>query len=680
MHHPASWKPPAHALAAALTALALAACGGSDRPAATVTAADDAATLDWRSSTLVDVLANDSASRGTLSLQSVDTPANGTAVIEDGRVRYTPADGWFGTDSLRYTVRAEDGGTTAIATLALTVQARLALSGTITDAPVANATVALRVGEQTLEVTADEQGRYAAEVVSADPTAWVQVSGTSPDGRVRLVSVIGALDTVAAAADAEDGTVDAAALPALDATHWTTAEAALMARANGGEIPATPEALAAARAAVDPQSLINLATVVRLVADAGVPLPEGAADTLALLLDEGASNAFIEAQADFASAKTEVVAELPASPTVALVVDTPRRLLFTTANPMSSAGATLLLNPDGSATAHDQVGSGPGRWVIQDGELTVTLDSPLVVTSFDFWTDPATGIGQQIRTEYRTLAFRVRLVTGTWTRGVAEFATRMEAAYMEGPPAGQPPAGFVDTDQGYPLSVMDVGARLGLSAEELSDGVRIAGLPVGDATQAGSGAPAREDVVRLAADGTARLELSEKDATWTLDDGWLVLMHDGLTRRYTRVSRDPLTGVEVWQAEGRFDGVDGRVLDATAAVVDPALAFTAENAARRWRGEGFYRADPQTFAGSVLELFADGTAAGSPFVTRWAIGGAGVLEMVRERNGQDYPRRWIPMVRTGEHWLVLEVVDFTWAGTGIQWRVNWYRDLGPAVR
>ena len=75
-------------------------------------------------------------------------------------------------------------------------------------------------------------------------------------------------------------------------------------------------------------------------------------------------------------------------------------------------------------------------------------------------------------------------------------------------------------------------------------------------------------------------------------------------------SRDPLTGVEVWAVEGRFDGVEGRASEAIAAVVDPALAFTAENAARSWRGEGFYRADPQNFAGSVLNLYADGTTLG----------------------------------------------------------------------
>lgn len=661
-------------------ALTLAACGGSDRPDATVTAADDAATLDWRSSALVDVLANDSVSRGTLSLLSVETPANGTAVIEDGRVRYTPADGWFGTDSLRYTVRAEAGGATATATLALTVQARLALSGTIIDAPVANAEVEIRVGEQTLQVTADEQGRYAAEVLSADPAAWVQVSGTSPDGRVRLVSVVGALDAVAAAADAEDGTVDATVLPALDATHWTTAEAALMARANGGEIPDSPEALAAARAAVDPQAQLNLATAVRLVADAGVPLPEGSADTLAMLLDEAATNAFIEAQPAFAAARDEVAAEPRPTQPVALVVDSPRRLMFTLGNPVSSGGGIVDLNPDGTAALHDQVGTGRGSWALQDGWVTVTLSSPIVQESFPVWTDPATGAQRQLRSEVRTLGLRARLIQGDWSAGVAEVDHQVEHVFTEGPPAGQPVGDIVDTDQGYPITVLDVGARIGIAADELADGVRIAGLPVGEKVTDPSGS--RKDIVRLAGDGTARLELSEKNATWALDDGWLALTFDGQTRRYTRVSRDPLTGVEVWAVEGRFDGVEGRATEAIAAVIDPTLAFTEENAARSWRGEGFYRADPQTFAGSVLNLYADGTGAGSPPYPVWRIRNDGALELVRSRDGVDYLRHWIPMRRTGNDWLVLEVVDFGYAGAGpnIQWRVNWYRDLGPAVR
>ena len=222
------------------------------------------------------------------------------------------------------------------------------------------------------------------------------------------------LQLIAAAAGAEDGAVDAAALPALDATHWTTAAAALMARANGGVIPDTPQALTAARAAVDPQVQLNLATSVRLVADAGVPLPEGSADTLALLLDEAATNAFIEAQPDFATVRAEVAAEPQPTQRVALVVDSPRRLMFALANPVQGGGGIVDLNPDGTALLHDTNGTGAGRWAWLDGQLTVTLDSPIVQESFPSWTDPATGVSQQLRAEFRTQGLRARLIGGDW--------------------------------------------------------------------------------------------------------------------------------------------------------------------------------------------------------------------------------------------------------------------------
>jgi len=680
MHH-RPWTSPAPVLAAALIATLLSACGGSNRPDATVSAADDSATLDWRSSALVDVLANDSASRGALSLVSVEAPANGTAVIEGGQLRYTPADGWFGQDSVRYTVQADAGGATAMATLAVTVQARLMLSGTITDAPIADAAVTLRVGDETLEVTADDQGRYSAEVVSADPQAWVQVSGVSTDGRVRLVSVVGELAGVAALADADTGAVNAAALPALDATHWTSAAAALMARANGGEIPETPVELAAARAAVDPQVQLNLATAVRLVADAGVPLPEGIADTLALLLDEAATNAFIEAQPDFATARAEVAAEPQPTQPVALVVDRTRRVMFTVASPMRSGGGIVELNPDGTALVHDWSGTGPGRWTWQNGRLTVTLDSPIVRESFPTWSDPSTGVSRQLRAEYRTLGLRARLIGGDWQVGVAELSFQSEYVFTEGPPTGQPVYGSVDTDQGYPIGLRDIGAGIGIAADELVDGVRIAGLPVGDAVTF-TATEFRSDIVRLAADGTARLELSAKDATWTLEDGWLVLTVDGVQRRYTRVSRDASTAVEVWAVSGRFDGSEARMVEAIAGIVDPALAFTQETAARAWRSEALYRASPEAFGStSFVDLYADGT--GSSLFARWSIDADGSIVIFRTGGGVDYPRRWIPIRRTGADWLVLEVVDFGYAAgvvPNVQWRVNWYRDLGPAVR
>lgn len=56
----------------------------------------------------IDVLANDSdADHDTLVVSAVSEPANGTASMVDGKVRYVPADGFEGTDELEYTI--DDG-------------------------------------------------------------------------------------------------------------------------------------------------------------------------------------------------------------------------------------------------------------------------------------------------------------------------------------------------------------------------------------------------------------------------------------------------------------------------------------------------------------------------------------------------------------------------------------------
>ena len=60
---------------------------------------------------VIDVLANDSDADGdTLTIKSLTKPAHGTAVIEDGKVKYTPAKGYSGKDNFEYTVSDGKGG------------------------------------------------------------------------------------------------------------------------------------------------------------------------------------------------------------------------------------------------------------------------------------------------------------------------------------------------------------------------------------------------------------------------------------------------------------------------------------------------------------------------------------------------------------------------------------------
>ncbi|GMG83951.1 hypothetical protein LNKW23_31650 [Paralimibaculum aggregatum] len=107
--------------------------GGSDTATVTVTvaaaantapvAADDSAGTAFETAALIDVLGNDSDGDGdALTIVSVTSPANGTAAIEGGQVRYTPAAGFSGADMFTYTVSDGMGGTDS-ASVTVTIDA-----------------------------------------------------------------------------------------------------------------------------------------------------------------------------------------------------------------------------------------------------------------------------------------------------------------------------------------------------------------------------------------------------------------------------------------------------------------------------------------------------------------------------------------------------------------------------
>ncbi|MEZ4672812.1 MAG: Ig-like domain-containing protein [Caldilineaceae bacterium] len=63
---------------------------------------------------LIDVLANDGDPNGDALNISIDgPPQHGTAVVQEGKVFYTPAAGFSGTDSFTYIVSDGRGGTAA---------------------------------------------------------------------------------------------------------------------------------------------------------------------------------------------------------------------------------------------------------------------------------------------------------------------------------------------------------------------------------------------------------------------------------------------------------------------------------------------------------------------------------------------------------------------------------------
>jgi Ca2+-binding RTX toxin-like protein len=113
--------------------------GGTDTATVTVkvgavndapVAEDDEADVDEDSSVLINVLGNDTdPDSDPLFITEVGTPANGTAEIEAGQIRYEPNSDFNGTDTFTYTISDGNGGTDT-ATVTVTIDA-------VNDAPVA---------------------------------------------------------------------------------------------------------------------------------------------------------------------------------------------------------------------------------------------------------------------------------------------------------------------------------------------------------------------------------------------------------------------------------------------------------------------------------------------------------------------------------------------------------------
>jgi hypothetical protein len=89
-------------------------------------AVDDAAQSSG-AAVLIPVLGNDNPEGGVISLAAVTAPGHGTATVEGTAVRYTPAEGFSGTDSFTYTITTANGSATA--TVTVTVTAPLGTNG-----------------------------------------------------------------------------------------------------------------------------------------------------------------------------------------------------------------------------------------------------------------------------------------------------------------------------------------------------------------------------------------------------------------------------------------------------------------------------------------------------------------------------------------------------------------------
>ncbi|MFT3666495.1 Ig-like domain-containing protein [Piscinibacter sp.] len=662
--------------------------GGTPPVAATLNLADDAAALNWNGQATIDILANDSVSRGVLTLESVSAPAHGHAAIVGGKLVYTPSTGYFGTDAVGYVARAAEGGATASATVSLTVSAQLQLQGSASGASLAGATVTAHVGANSFATTSDAQGAYSLNISSADPNDVVTLAATGRDAQaaVRLAAALGDMATLARQADS-GGKIESTRAPALNLSHLSTASFAMVMEANGGEAPATQALLDTLSSILSPQRIVDLATAIELVADHGVALPAGAADTLALVMNPSSSQLledFLDAQTGganamrFTSVQADVLAGNSPSGAPPLAVSGPQSLAYFTGNGQSGIDVLYVVyRPDGSATVVRRMGAGEATWTVSAGAMTLTMQQPYSYPELVF--NPISGTLDSTRVDIT--GYRLEQVVGSSSVGdvlVHEFGTR---TMLDGSAAGQVEP-FATA--GRLCRSVDLAKVTALQTSEFTAGSQWGGVISGafnlDPPFNLGNAPAA-DILGIAEGSSATLIRSARAVNWTVNDGWLRLTDGSTDRRYARLSRDAVTGEEHWLAVDFDAGVMTRAVEMLTVKVEPGLVFaTAASSHRRWQSP-FGTLTNRLYH----DAYSDGTGAlldgaGEVLIPNtWTVDAEGRLAYsMGTLLGQARIREWTLLRRSASKLIVLE--RYWESGSFDFRRLAVYVDRGPSSR
>lgn len=679
-------------LSGALALAALTACGGggSDNatppPAAVViTATADTATLAWNRPATVKVLANDTASRGALTVSAVSTPTNGTARIVGSDVEYTPKADHTGTDTFTYTARAEDG-TTATATVTLQINAAVTLKGVVTDGPIANAVVTAQVGTQTFTATADAQGAYSLAVQTATPadTVLLSASGVGAQAHVKLTAVLGDVASASRGADVNG------VLGGTGITHYSTALAALVTEANGNQAPATAAKLAELSRGVAADRLVELATAIKLVVDKGVALPSGVADTAALVNKPGSSAAltsFLAQQAAnnaaaLGATRTEVLAGDGVTGQAFAPTATTERLFYGTKLGVNS-GMQLLVQPDGSGRLASPGSTATGKWTFDaaKGDIVFTLDTPRSVTSYTADLDPVSKTQNQIR--YDTDLYRFKQIAGDTRSGAALVQVRTTSEILDGSRKGQTATLWSNDSLAFTTQALTTAFKTG----DFSVGMKFAGIaPLADINVPFGSMSSGADILELTGATTARLLRSGEQLNWKVaEDGAFVITQGDLERRLYDLGLPDSFGLAKWVVVKSLRAGAVVSVDVLPAAPVDGSSFSAGLFGKRWASQHGRTAIPGGGTGLDYSFAQNGTgqrisvnlASGAETVQNltwtadWATGNA-LISVLGSGGAVSGIREWMQINSdaTGNCFSVLEQVRSAAGSATGPWRLN----------
>ncbi|GLX78992.1 hypothetical protein tinsulaeT_23320 [Thalassotalea insulae] len=542
--------------------LLTAACGGgggsSSSPKATPstptnhspTAVNDVISTSLSTTISIDVLANDSDKDGDeLTILSATTDHGGTVAVGNGVLSYTPKDNFLGTETITYEINDGNGGS-ASATVEVDVSVTLTLKGKVTDEPIANAVVVASIGEQSVEVLADNAGNYSLDISSNSWNSFVTIHATGQDNQdnVELVSQVGSVEKIYSV-KGDDNIIEKSELQGVNVTNITTASYALTTRANNNE-PATNQAeLEMLESKLNAHSVLELAAAIKSIVDnPNATMPLGVDTVLDLALNEELASNLIENVSDskmqelFAAIANDNELTTPLS-----LEDIPETLYLTFGTQLYSyyrsqptAGWKLQFNDDQSGVMYTQKGEPLNKltfnWSINDKHsLTIVFSSP--VTQELSFTDQNGGESTLINGIQELTELTLVRLTSPETVDAYIVTASYNATYD-------------DNQYNRSGDILQIAATakkhsssLSFTANELTAGTATYALPV-IFHQADKNIFA--DILVFHSDGTLN---SNDSSTWSInDDGQLVIsLADGRSIQYQKMFEedDGVTNVQL---------------------------------------------------------------------------------------------------------------------------------------
>ena len=643
--------------------------------------ADDSAVTTRGGTVAIDVLANDPGVTGRTALRMQAHPAHGSVLVADGKLVYTPAPGYSGRDTLRYSIKTQR--VFGIATVTIDVGDALTLSGGVTDGG-SNAGVTATVGPHRFQGKAAADGSYTLDVIGRDGD---MVALESASGPVALLSIVGGFTRLRQEAGT-DGVLVRGENNQVQVTRLSAALAYLLQLANGGDPLASEAELDAAHGALDTNVLLQMAAAIKLVADGDYALPKGVPDTLALISDTDAYQQFIgevstadpQALEDAIAATMADPDVVPASSEAAMVGA--RSIMYGGADGSVRVGVVhgervrLLAGGVGSYAATDAAADDGVSWTFAAGAAQVILDVPRQGEYIVY----VGGVPVRAIDTFERLDIATLVDGGASGRDLVGVRRYRHVSYPDNPEL---------PDQFYSGTITALSHRDGVAEVpfQASEFPAIRALQVHRPEIFGDGASnepldgSNYALHQFNAGGAGQLLDDGQAFTWSLDaEGRVAVAYaDGETALLRRLLQDDGKGDGV-MAEYLLPGGRTKALYTLSSVRDGSLVFDAANVARPWRSGFDISQTAYDFGddyGFYIVLDGPGQTGSQVFVDAagiqaqplsWLLpGGTMVARHYRDAAGWQpectlgvngcyiqRERRWVPVSRSGDRIYVHE--------------------------